>query len=1381
MLLLAMGGVTPAYADCTDDDGDGYGSPASGDCTHPELDCNDSSASIHPGATELCDGIDQNCDGNDTDTFDVGDPCWIGDPSGCSFGDAGGCCLTVGVKTCTDDHLATFCKLGPEGQNLQSTEGPAGAASCFDGLDNDCDLLTDHEETDCQTAEICNGFDDDNNGAVDDGFGLGSACSVGTGACENSGTVICNETHTGTTCTATAGAPKSENTPLTGRCVDGIDNDCDGLTDLADPSCQTAEKCDGLDNDGDGTADEDFTDLGDSCTVGAGICQASGTMICSPDRTATVCSAVAGVASVEGPSGTTCHDTLDNDCDGFADALDASCSSANLSVSCALPYTTGAKGNDCGGKQQSRISFNVTGGGPAAVVTAELLALDVNGNVLKILTVQNGDMAQLASRKDPFDFRAESRTNSKGTVHQVFAPIPLLRVTVQDGQNKAQAFCSNIPYLDVLEPSGTVVTEGAGDTTHVLAAIPLVNPATLLIKVDGVNVATALGLDPATAFPGGPYSGDITIHGETVHVSELIVRSGAVDVLSSNTVSLDLEGLPCGGHVMVVDGDKRPGSYPDFPAAVCVVDDLRDKGTSMSFSIDITSPTPLEVTSAVPTPVQGEICHGLQIASASVNGLDLPTAGAVLTPGDGEDSGDTWKLAINTALGQTDIAQDLATGDVALGTFDAGSNRLVADATDVQGNRAFKSLIFATGDVAAPGVGSVAAGRFRSDLPDQVRGMILNGLITESGSVDIPNSFVVGLSPAAVQTIVTKGCETAATIFVNAMHTQIPNGKVVDTREVSGGCSCNPTVTTRVQSIDIDPTAISCPVTFENDKIKVAINLPPMSVTLHAGGSCKTTAKVCIPFTDICSPGVCLAETIVDTTFSMTVSNMGVKFDITEGQLEGTSPPNPPTSGHCEADPSILCSAPSDCPGAPPKCIVATFSTGGQVTAEVNCLASVCNWILDGLIAISNTIFGTSFDPVLVSFSFSPDFTTEIGANEPDPIELGEMKVDPERVEAFGQSLRGDLVDVEINPSGLRGSLTGQFATLTPDPGQPETPGAVLTPAPPPAPPVPGAGNAFVVVADDTLNQLFASMTSSGTLQTGCQNSGKTIGDLLPANCELLTGSTSGATAFLQGVCHAIRGHDCEALPGATSPVTTGDQATEQGTCHGVKSDNCLAIPITTGGGLGATEVLACTTAQLLHLNIGLAASQPLLFCVKTEIPPRLFIQDVAATPGVETKLRVNDLVVAMVVDRNANGLDGTLASTPNCFGTGATATGDCNAFGVCIDLNLRTSLQFETCADGKPGLTAHYLGLEALNRRAGVICSAPTATSDDVITGVAAENSTINVLGTKVDAFTPPVCANGLTLNGFVNFLNPKLIAVETDGDTTFQDYIGITGDIAP
>ncbi len=54
---------------CIDNDGDGYGDPASGVCDNPELDCDDTNENIYPGATEILDdGIDQDCDGSDITT-----------------------------------------------------------------------------------------------------------------------------------------------------------------------------------------------------------------------------------------------------------------------------------------------------------------------------------------------------------------------------------------------------------------------------------------------------------------------------------------------------------------------------------------------------------------------------------------------------------------------------------------------------------------------------------------------------------------------------------------------------------------------------------------------------------------------------------------------------------------------------------------------------------------------------------------------------------------------------------------------------------------------------------------------------------------------------------------------------------------------------------------------------------------------------------------------------------------------------------------------------------------------------------------------------------------------------------------------------------------
>ena len=45
---------TDTYVIPTDADGDGYAE---------EDDCDDNNASIHPGQTETCDGVDENCNG----------------------------------------------------------------------------------------------------------------------------------------------------------------------------------------------------------------------------------------------------------------------------------------------------------------------------------------------------------------------------------------------------------------------------------------------------------------------------------------------------------------------------------------------------------------------------------------------------------------------------------------------------------------------------------------------------------------------------------------------------------------------------------------------------------------------------------------------------------------------------------------------------------------------------------------------------------------------------------------------------------------------------------------------------------------------------------------------------------------------------------------------------------------------------------------------------------------------------------------------------------------------------------------------------------------------------------------------------------------------
>ncbi|MFZ4857121.1 MAG: MopE-related protein [Desulfuromonadaceae bacterium] len=59
-------------APCIDIDGDGYGSPGNAACPNGiAADCNDNNPAIHPGAAELCDGVDNNCNGYTDEGFDA--------------------------------------------------------------------------------------------------------------------------------------------------------------------------------------------------------------------------------------------------------------------------------------------------------------------------------------------------------------------------------------------------------------------------------------------------------------------------------------------------------------------------------------------------------------------------------------------------------------------------------------------------------------------------------------------------------------------------------------------------------------------------------------------------------------------------------------------------------------------------------------------------------------------------------------------------------------------------------------------------------------------------------------------------------------------------------------------------------------------------------------------------------------------------------------------------------------------------------------------------------------------------------------------------------------------------------------------------------------
>jgi hypothetical protein len=103
---------------CPDADGDGAADASCGG-----TDCDDTRAAVRPGATELCNDVDDNCDA----LVDEGCGCALGEVRACGT-DVGRC--TVGVQACTGTGYTACTGVGPIVERCN-------------GEDDDCDGFTD--------------------------------------------------------------------------------------------------------------------------------------------------------------------------------------------------------------------------------------------------------------------------------------------------------------------------------------------------------------------------------------------------------------------------------------------------------------------------------------------------------------------------------------------------------------------------------------------------------------------------------------------------------------------------------------------------------------------------------------------------------------------------------------------------------------------------------------------------------------------------------------------------------------------------------------------------------------------------------------------------------------------------------------------------------------------------------------------------------------------------------------------------------------------------------------------------------------------------------------------------------------------------------------
>ena len=264
-----------------DSDGDGYGGTqyeieaceAAPGYVATDDDCDDLDAASHPGASEICDGADNDCD-NDVDEG-VG-VTWYEDNDSDGYGNG-----SVSAVSC--DAPTGYVGNALDCDDFNAATNPGSYEIC-DQADNDCDGSVDEDAINATVFYVDGDLD---------GYGSTasstSACDAPTGYADNDSD--CND------------ADPAVN-PLATEFCDSVDNDCDGVIDESDAADANTWYQD-LDSDGFGNSGSQTT----SCA------QPSGYVTDSTD-----CDDTAASTNTQG---TELCDLIDNDCDGEVDEDDA--------------------------------------------------------------------------------------------------------------------------------------------------------------------------------------------------------------------------------------------------------------------------------------------------------------------------------------------------------------------------------------------------------------------------------------------------------------------------------------------------------------------------------------------------------------------------------------------------------------------------------------------------------------------------------------------------------------------------------------------------------------------------------------------------------------------------------------------------------------------------------------------------------------------------------------------------------------------------------------------------------------------------------------------------------------------------------------------------
>ncbi len=286
--------------DVVDEDGDGYTAA---------VDCDDTNAEVHPTADELCDGIDNDCDGEIDPDSSVDAVDWYPDADLDGHGDS-----ASPNRSCVVPDDALLVAGDCDDTNPAINEG---ATEECDGIDNDCDGLVDAEDDNIPPGFLTTYYADTD----DDGFGnLDEAvedCFLPSGYVEDF--TDCNDLE------ATVNPEATE-------VCDDLDNDCDGLVDDEDDSLDLSTIRDfyaDADLDGYGgmeggtvsacSTPEGYSASNDDCNDLDPVINPGATEVCDEFDVDENCSGTADDADPTVDTSTATAWYTDNDADGYGD------------------------------------------------------------------------------------------------------------------------------------------------------------------------------------------------------------------------------------------------------------------------------------------------------------------------------------------------------------------------------------------------------------------------------------------------------------------------------------------------------------------------------------------------------------------------------------------------------------------------------------------------------------------------------------------------------------------------------------------------------------------------------------------------------------------------------------------------------------------------------------------------------------------------------------------------------------------------------------------------------------------------------------------------------------------------------------------------------